>query len=89
VFSHRLLLALVESGLERPVAYALVQQAAMRAWDEERDFVALARADEEIASRLGDERLDEVFDLAATVAHIDSVFDRLHRLAQKEEPVHA
>ncbi len=88
-FSHRLLLALVESGLERPVAYALVQQAAMRAWDEERDFVELARADEEIASRLGDERLDEVFDLAATVAHIDSVFDRLHRLAQKEEPIHA
>ena len=87
-FSHRLLLALVESGLERPAAYTLVQRMAMRAWDEERDFVTLARADEEIASRLGEERLDEVFDLAATVAHVDNVFDRLHRLVQKEEPVH-
>ena len=87
-FSHRLLLALVESGLERADAYALVQRAAMRAWDEEQDFVQLARDDEAIADRLGNERLDEVFDLSATVAHLDSVFDRVHRLAQKEEPVH-
>jgi len=87
-FSHRLLLALVESGLERADAYALVQRAAMRAWDEEQDFVQLARDDEAIAGRLGNERLDEVFDLSATVAHLDSVFDRVHRLAQKEEPVH-
>jgi adenylosuccinate lyase len=87
-FSHRLLLALVESGLERADAYALVQTAAMRAWDEERDFVELARADAAIAGRLGSERLDEVFDLSATIAHLDNVFDRVHRLAQKEEPVH-
>jgi adenylosuccinate lyase len=88
-FSHRLLLALVESGLERADAYAIVQRLAMRAWDEERDFVALARDDGEIAVRLDSRRLDEVFDLAATVAHVDAVFDRLHRLVQKEEPVHA
>jgi adenylosuccinate lyase len=87
-FSHRLLLALVESGLERADAYRVVQGAAMRAWDEERDFVQLARDDEAIAGRLGSERLDEVFDLNATVAHLDSVFDRIHRLAQREEPVH-
>jgi hypothetical protein len=30
-----------------------------------------------------------VFDLAATVRHVDTVFDRLHALVQKEEPVHA
>src|SRR5689334_23058391 len=62
-FSHRLLLALVESGLERADAYALVQRAAMQAWDEERDFVELARDDEAISARLSAERLDEVFDL--------------------------
>ena len=87
-FSHRLLLALVESGLERADAYALVQRTAMQAWDEERDFVQLSRDDEAIAGRLGSERLDEVFDLDATVAHLDTVFDRIHRLVQKEEPLH-
>src|SRR3954451_8605399 len=44
-FSHRLLLALVESGLARDEAYRLVQDHAMQAWDEERDFIELVRAD--------------------------------------------
>jgi adenylosuccinate lyase len=88
-FSHRLLLALVESGLERASAYALVQRNAMQAWDEERDFAVLVRADPEITARLGEAQLDAVFDLAATVAQVDTVFDRLHRLVPKEEPAHA
>jgi adenylosuccinate lyase len=83
-FSHRLLLALVEHGLERADAYRLVQRNAMRSWDEERDFGELVRADAEIRSRLDDAALADVFDLDATVANLDSTFDRLHRLAPKE-----
>jgi adenylosuccinate lyase len=86
VFSHRLLLALVDAGLPRDDAYRLVQQHAMRAWEEETDFGELVRADPEIAGRVD---LDAVFDLEATVRHVDTVFDRLHALVQKEEPVHA
>jgi adenylosuccinate lyase len=89
VFSHRLLLALVESGLDRGEAYRLVQRNAMRAWDEERDFRELVRADADITARLGDAALAAVFDLAATVAHVDTVFDRLRSIVRKEEPVHA
>ena len=85
-FSQRVLLALVESGLARDDAYRLTQRNAMRAWDEERDFRELVRADEEIAQRVD---LDAVFDLSAYTRHVDTVFDRLHALAQKEEPVHA
>jgi adenylosuccinate lyase len=88
-FSHRLLLALVEAGLERGDAYRFVQRNAMRAWDEERDFAQLVRADAEITARLDVDALADVFDLDATVANLDSTFDRLHRLAPKEEPVHA
>jgi adenylosuccinate lyase len=86
VFSHRLLLALVEAGLQRDEAYRLVQSHAMAAWDEEREFQALVAADPEIASRVD---LDAVFDLDAAVRHVDTVFDRLHALVRKEEPVHA
>ena len=86
VFSHRLLLALVDAGLARDDAYRLVQRHAMRAWEEETDFVELVRADPEIAGRVD---LEAVFDLEATVRHVDTVFDRLHALAQKEVPVHA
>ena len=87
-FSHRLLLALVESGLERDDAYKLVQRNAMRAWDEERDFPELVRADAAITAHLDHATLDNVFDLGATVANLDLTFDRLSRLAPKEEPTH-
>jgi adenylosuccinate lyase len=85
VFSHRLLLALVDAGLPRDDAYRLVQRHAMRAWQEETDFAELVRGDPEINSRVD---LDAVFDLEATVRHVDTVFDRLHALDQKEVPVH-
>jgi adenylosuccinate lyase len=85
-FSQRLLLALVESGLERDEAYRLVQRHALRAWDEEQDFRELARADKEIAGRVD---LDAVFDLAAYTRHAETVFARLRSLARKEEEVHA
>jgi len=85
-FSHRLLLALVDSGLARDDAYRLVQRHAMEAWEQERDFRQLVRADPEIADRVD---LDAVFDLEATVRHVGTVFERLHALVGKEEPVHA
>jgi len=85
-FSQRVLLALVEAGLPRDEAYRLVQRSAMRAWDEELDFRELVRADDEIAGRID---LDAVFDLGAYTRHVDTVFARLHALADKEEPVHA
>jgi len=85
-FSHRLLLALVESGLPRDAAYRAVQAHAMRAWEEETDFTELVRDDRELAGRVD---LDSVFDLDATVRHVDTVFDRMHTIVRKEEPVHA
>src|SRR5579862_1307371 len=84
-FSQRVLLALVESGLERDDAYRLVQRHALRAWDEELDFRELVRADDEIAKRID---LDAAFDLNAYTRHVDTVFARLQSLAVKEEPVH-
>jgi adenylosuccinate lyase len=84
-FSHRLLLALVDAGLARDEAYRVVQAHAMRAWEEERSFRELVAADPAVAGRLD---LDEVFDLDASVRHVDTVFDRLHSLVQKEEAVH-
>jgi adenylosuccinate lyase len=88
-FSQRLLLALVESGLERARAYELVQRAAMRAWEEEQDFAELVRADSQISSVLDPTALQEVFDLDAYTRHVDVVFERLRSLTRREEPVHA
>jgi adenylosuccinate lyase len=88
-FSQRVLLALVDSGLSRDEAYRLVQGHAMRAWEEELDFPELVRADPEIGKRLDPATLDSIFDLAHYTRHVDTVFDRLHAISNKEEPVHA
>ena len=88
-FSQRLLLALVDGGLERGRAYELVQRNAMRAWEEEQDFAALVRSDNGITAVLSGDALDAVFDPDAYTRHVDVVFDRLTALTRREEPVHA
>ena len=85
-FSQRLLLALVESGLERDAAYRLVQRHAMRAWDEGLDFRELVDADPEIADRVD---LAGVFDPDAFTRHTDVVFGRLRDLVAGKEVVRA
>jgi adenylosuccinate lyase len=81
-FSQRLLLALVESGLERDEAYRIVQRHAMRAWDEGLDFRGLVRADPQIESRVD---LRETFDLAAYTTHVDAIFARVPARLLPEE----
>ena len=82
-FSQRLLLALVDSGLDRDEAYRLVQGSAARAREEELDFRALVREDREIVGRVD---LETVFDLSAFARHVETVFSRLRAL--REEPAH-
>jgi adenylosuccinate lyase len=88
-FSQRVLLALVAVGLERDAAYRIVQRNAMRAWDEERDFRSLVESDPEITAALSPDALVDAFDLGAYTRHVDAVFQRLHALSRKEEPIHA
>jgi adenylosuccinate lyase len=79
-FSQRVLLALVESGLPRDEAYRLVQEHALRAWDEGLDFRALVEGDQRIAGRID---LAAAFDLGAYTRHVDTVFDRLNALTEE------
>jgi adenylosuccinate lyase len=83
-FSQGVLLALVESGLPRGEAYWLVQEHALRAWDEELDFRTLVESDNRIAGRID---VGSVFDLAVYTRHVDAVFERLHALTRPEEAV--
>ena len=88
VFSQRVLLALVESGLSRDDAYRIVQRNALRAWDEGLDLRALLESDPEVELSAG--VLDRAFDLGDALKHVDVIFDRLSALTtRKEEPVHA
>lgn len=79
VFSQPVLLALVQAGLTRDAAYRIVQDNAMAAWDEGRDFRSLLEADDRVT--VPTEVLDEAFDLQRSLRHIDAVFAALDELA--------
>ncbi len=77
VFSQRVMLALLDSGMSREDAYLVVQQAAMRALDEEGPgFRAILEKDADVMQRIG-ARLDEVFDPWAGLEHTDLAYERL------------
>ena len=77
VFSQRVLLALIETGLSRQDAYAITQRNAMRAWKERVPFRSLLEADGELTSRLDAAKLDEIFDYSIYTRHVDDSFRRL------------
>ena len=72
VFSHRVLLALVDKGLARDEAYRIVQDAAMAALDGRGAFRDLLAA----TGALSAAELDACFDLAPYLRHVDAILER-------------
>ena len=77
VFSQRVLLALIETGLSRQEAYAIVQRNAMAAWRERTAFLDLLLADADVMSRVGEEDLRGLFDYGFYLQNIGATFERL------------
>ncbi len=78
VFSQPVLLALVQSGLSRDDAYRIVQDNAMRAWDQGIAFRELLELDSRVA--IDAAVLDAAFDVHRSLRHVDRVFEALDRL---------
>ena len=78
VFSQPVLLALVNAGMTRDEAYRVVQENAMRAWDEGTEFRGLVEADPRV--RIDRSVLDAAFDLAASVRNIGATFEALEKV---------
>jgi adenylosuccinate lyase len=77
VHSQRVLLALVDKGMAREDAYRLVQRNAMRVWQKGGDFLALLKADQDVANALSAGELEALFDLGYHTRHVDEVFARV------------
>jgi adenylosuccinate lyase len=84
VYSGRVLLALVEAGLSRDDAYAVVQGAAMQAWEGEGGFRELLEDREEVREHL-DGKLDALFDPAHALRNTGVVFERVEGLRGRLE----
>jgi adenylosuccinate lyase len=77
VFSQRVLLALTQAGVAREDAYRLVQRNAMKVWQEGADFLALLKADPDVAAALDERELEALFDMAYHTKHVDTIFRRV------------
>ena len=77
IFSQRVLLALINKGVSREEAYKMVQDNAMRAWQEKTDFLSLLRADQQMLAHLSESELESLFDYDYYLKYVDSIFERL------------
>ena len=84
VFSGRVLLALVEAGMSRDDAYAVVQSAAMQAWEGEGGFRELLEEREEVRERLSTD-LGDLFDPSYALRNVGVVFERVEELKGRLE----
>lgn len=75
--SGAVLLSLVEKGLSREQAYAIVQEKAMEAWAEGTHLRKLLEQDPTIQAMVTPGELEEAFDVRRHLRHVDTIFKRL------------
>jgi adenylosuccinate lyase len=77
VFSPRVMLLLVEHGVDRDDAYDAVQRNSMKSWDEELDFRELIKTDPVVTEKVSGEALDDLFDYEFYLGHVDHIYGRV------------
>jgi adenylosuccinate lyase len=77
IFSQMVLLKLIDKGMIREDAYAVVQRSAMKSWLEGLEFRALLSSDSEVMSFLTERDLDAVFRVQNFLAQVDFIYERV------------
>jgi len=76
-FSEGLLLSLVEKGMPRKEAHALVRRLAAKAERDEVELKEAAATDPDVLKLLSPKELDAIFDLKAALCRVPEIFQRL------------
>src|SRR3989339_841701 len=79
IFSQMGLLKLIEKGITRENAYAIVQRNAMTSWEKGSEFKELLLKDDEVVSRIDKADLEEAFDVKNFIRHVDFIFARVFK----------
>ena len=83
-FSQSVLLGLIDRGLSRDDAYAIVQRAAAAAWDDGADFRAELGQNPEVQRLLSPEELNALFEPERFLRNLGGVFEKLEKLPVEE-----
>ncbi|MCJ7665741.1 MAG: lyase family protein, partial [Actinobacteria bacterium] len=78
IFSQRVLLALIDKGMDRNDAYMIVQSTAHRAWNEEGSFRENISKDKKVAGLFDPQELERLFDYNYHLRYVDEIIDRLN-----------
>ncbi|GHM58637.1 MAG: adenylosuccinate lyase [Candidatus Mesenet longicola] len=77
VFSQRVLLELINTGLSREKAYKIVQQNAMKVWENKSHFLEVLKEDSELLEIITLEKLESLFDFTYYTKHIDYIYNQV------------
>ncbi|TDX51807.1 adenylosuccinate lyase [Orenia marismortui] len=77
IFSQKVMLSLVDKGLLRDDAYAIVQRNALEAWNSRKTFKELLLADSELVKHMNKKEIEDIFDYKYHLQNIDVIYDRL------------
>jgi len=75
--SQRVMLALLDKGIDRERAYSIVQADAMKSWKEETEFKKILLKDKEVKKYLTAQEIGEIFDLEYYLKNVDYIFKRV------------
>ena len=76
MFSQRVLLSLIDSGMERLKAYEVVQKNAMKCWQTRQPFRSVIAADPVVSKRLSRKDLDRCFNLSDYKDSVEQLLER-------------
>ncbi|USS90264.1 adenylosuccinate lyase [Fructilactobacillus carniphilus] len=77
IYSQRVMLKLINTGLSREAAYDLVQPLTAKSWDEQISFRELVENSPEITDRLSAAEINDAFDYHYHLRHVDDIFKRV------------
>lgn len=77
IFSQMVLLSLIDKGATREDAYAIVQNNAMKSWQEGLEFKELLEKDSTITGYLKKKELNAIFDVNNFLKNLDFIFNRV------------
>ncbi len=77
IYSQRVLLSLIDKGMNREEAYDLVQPKAMEAWEKGIQFRELIEGEKRVTDMLSPEEINDCFDYNYHLKEVDNIFKRV------------
>ncbi|WP_283680063.1 adenylosuccinate lyase [Lentilactobacillus sp. Marseille-Q4993] len=77
IYSQRVMLKLIDSGLTREQAYDLVQPLTAKSWNDQVQFRDLVEGKKEITDQLSEDEIADAFDYHYHIRHVDDILKRV------------